>query len=365
MKHLVGQKILTVPEIPTSNGETFFKNFELDAIVPIETTDDYLVSSIQRIIRYKDKLILANASPPYIFIINHATGKVDAFINRYGQGPGESKYIMDIAFDDHREQILVYNDYEKLLFFDINAQFLREEKLEEIPLNMIYYEGKVLFKERGEGSSCYPYEFKIYDIEKKTLQTVGNSKRLDFYFKGYGRHLVKSKSIWFTAPLDYNLYKINNGDGDFEIPYTLEVKNPITERLREKQFTDDRSFYNEVSENKIIHTFSSIVETDRFILLNTNLSGFMMINKQTSEVTWEHKIKEEQLGGFSILNKIFPVDGEENRVMFIVDAVYWEKAVQIFWDKIAPKWQEQISKMNIVEDSNPILLFYKEKKEPE
>jgi hypothetical protein len=40
------------------------------------------------------------------------------------------------------------------------------------------------------------------------------------------------------------------------------------------------------------------------------------------------------------------------------------KAIKILWDKISPEWQEKIGKMNIVEDSNPILLFYKEKTTP-
>ncbi|MDR2425266.1 MAG: 6-bladed beta-propeller, partial [Prevotellaceae bacterium] len=57
VQNSVGEKVLTLPEKQTINGQTFFKNFELDAIVPIETTDDYLVNYIKRAIRWKDKLI--------------------------------------------------------------------------------------------------------------------------------------------------------------------------------------------------------------------------------------------------------------------------------------------------------------------
>ncbi|MDR2424773.1 MAG: 6-bladed beta-propeller, partial [Prevotellaceae bacterium] len=338
--------------------QTFFKNFELDAIVPIETTDDYLVNYIKRAIRWKDKLIFLTVSY-YIFVTDIETGKVEAFINRLGAGPGESHVIYDIAIDERTEQILANNDYGKLLFFDMNGKFLREVNLGYGGSNMTCHNGKALINETGRGYACTPYEFHVYDIDKDTRQKIGDNKSVDFHFKGYGKHVVYSKNIWFIAPLDYNLYRLNNGE--IEIPYTVTVKNPITKRLIEK--SKERSFKSEIEENKIIYGFSSPVETDRFMLATTNLTGIVMINKQTSEITWEKYIKEEQLG--LTFFSYYPVDRDENRVMFIIEAIDWLRDVAAHPEKVAPKWKEQISKMNIVEDSNPILLFYKEKKEPE
>ena len=357
-KQMRGQKEIIVPYEPTGE-QTFFKNFELDAIVPIETTDVYLVSHVSRYIRHKDRLIMLNQHPVYIFVANIETGKIEAFINRKGQGPGEYNNIRDIAVDERTGNIIVYTGHNKLIFFDINGQFLREEKIESGYGYMSCHEGKVILKERLEGLSCYPQEFNIYDIDKKTVQKIEDTVRVDFN-KKMSPHLVKSKNIWYTAALDYNLYKFNKGK--IEIPYTFKVKNPITKRLIDKSREESNDFFREVAENNIIWAFGFPVETERFIFLRSNLAGFMMINKKTSELTVEKQIKEEQLGGLD-LRQYIPVDGDENRVIIKIDVIEWLRLVKAHPEKVAPKWKEKVSKMEIVEDSNPILLFYKEKKE--
>ena len=357
-KNLMGQKILIVPDNPTDEGQTFFENFELENIVPVETTDDYLVTYPNKIVRYRDKLIF-KTSTGYIFVVNIETGKVEGFINRKGNGPGEYHNISDITVDERTGEIIVYNDYNKLMFFDMNGKFLREEKLNFRSSNMVYYDGKLLLNERGEGTSVYPYEFYIYDIDKKTVNKFGDSTRVDFNVKMF-QHLVKSKNIWCVAALDYNLYKWN--DGKFEIPYSLKVKNPITERLRAKNDADFSGFLREVHEGKIIYGFGVPVETDRFILLISNLYCLIMINKETSEITCSNILKDEKQLGLSSLYSFISIDGDENRVMFAVFADTWLREVTAHPERIAPKWKEKISKMEIVEDSNPILLIYKEKK---
>ncbi|MDR2424698.1 MAG: 6-bladed beta-propeller [Prevotellaceae bacterium] len=360
-KNADGQKTLIVPKEPKVNGQTFFQNFELDDIVPIETTDDCLISHINKAIRYKDLLVFADRRKS-VFVMNIKTGKIETSILRQGQGPGEWRQFRDIAVDDKHGHILVYTDHNKLMFFDMKGQFLKEENLEFEGNDMVYHNGNLVMSERREGMSCYPYEFNIYDIDKKTVRKIGNSTRVDFHIRGYGNQMVKSKNIWFFVSLDYNLYKYS--DGEIETPYTLTVKNPITKRLIAKsQYTnipDMHSFFDEVHESKIIYGFSSPIETDRFIFLTCNRSGQIMINKQTSETVWEKDMKEEQLGGLTIINPAFPVHCEKTRIVFMINLYEWFEAMS-HKDKIAPEWQEKISKMEIVEDSNPILLFYKEK----
>jgi hypothetical protein len=353
---VLGKQEIIVPEEPTGEGETFLKNFELDAIVPIETTDEYLVSQIMagnsRMVRYKNKLVFLNVSPFYVFVINIETGKVEAFINRKGQGPGEYTYIQSIAVDERNGNILVF-DSRKLIIFDIDGKFLREDKIGDYYMSMTCHDGKVIFKDRVEkGFFSYPYEFFIYDIDSKISRKMGDTlTQIDIHY-GTNPNLVTSKNIWFTAPLDYNLYKFNNGE--IEIPYTLTVKDPIAQTMREKPFSID--VYN----IEKIYTISRPVETDRFIfLLTTGGRGIIMINKHTLECSWEKYIKEDRLGRNLYL--MFPVEKDENRVLFIIPGEEMFLCIKHFADKISPEWREKISKMGIVEDSNPVLLFYKEK----
>jgi hypothetical protein len=353
---VIGKTILlTLPK--STNEEMFKRNFELELIVPVETTDEYLFAYVKRVIFYMDKLIILTVNNE-IFVVNAYSGKVETHINRKGNGPGESKNIRDIAFDDKMERILVLNDYKKLLYFDFHGKFLEEENIEKYYENIMYDEGNVIFYNVGEGYGCYPYALDIYNLQTKKWKKIGEDKKVDFAMRGYGRYIVKSKNIWFSPVLDLDMYILNNHD-EIENPYKLVVKTPLSKELQKKNFSDISSFIKEVGERNILYDILAIRETANFMFFKPNLPGYFIMDKKTKELQWIKNFEYDHLG--LRLPDYFSHDGDDNRIMFVLQADEWLKRKSVDLGNIPEHLKKQINSMKIDEDDNPILLFYKEK----
>ena len=288
--------------------------------------------------------------------MNAYTGKVETNILFSGRGPGESSQICDIAFDEKREQILAFNDYEKLVFFSLDGRFLKEERIGKLYENITCVDDNIIFYNESNGYSCYPHTVNIYNIVNKEWKTIGQKKKVDFNVKGKGRIMVKSKNIWFTPILDYGLHVLA-GDSII-VPYKLDVKRTITEDLQKMSVSDFPSFAREVQDRNILFSITSIRETEKYLIFNTNL-GFMMMDKNTLELHNSWCIDDEYLG-LKLLN-YFPHDGDDNKIMFIVQPDEWLQRKPYELDDMPEHLKTQIENVNMNEESNPLLVFYKEK----
>jgi hypothetical protein len=341
------------------NTQYFKRYFTLESILPIETTNTFLMADIQRIIAYKDKfIILDNLSG--IFVVNYATGKIETYIKRIGSGPGEWSSIMDIAIDEHAENILAFTDYRQLLFFDMQGNFLKQETFKKLYSCMIWDNGNILFYNYGEGYSCYPYLIEKYNLQAKTWEEIGKKERLEFPRRLYGRHIVKSKNIWFGSPLDFDLNCLKNME--IECPYKL---SPTTNSLKKETMqlltSNPSAFFDQVAQNNIMYGICSIRETEHYLLFISSHAGFFILNKATHEIHWEDYVNEKALG-LHLLN-YFPHDGDDNRIMFIVSPNEWVNFRKTpYMDDISLELQEKINSTIIKGDNNPILVFYREKK---
>ena len=337
--------------------QLFKEYFELETIIPIETTDEFLMGDgIRRVLSYKDKLIILDWRSA-IFVVDYATGKIDTYIHRIGVGPGESKLIKDISFDEHSETILAFNDYQNLLFFNIRGNFIKQEKLNKSYDNIVFDNGNVLFYNEGEGYSCYPYFIDKYNLQNKSWEKIGRNDRLDFPMRLYGRHLVKSKSIWIGTPFDFDLYKYNNSK--MESIYKLDPALPrITKEEMILATTDPRKF-SDVRETSM-YGIGAIRETEHYLIFISSGRGFFIMNKETNEIHWENFLNETSLG-LMLLN-YFSHDGDDNRIMFFVRPSEWlRRNKDANMDNLPAALREKINSFKIDEEDNPILIFYREK----
>ena len=353
--------LVAQPDISITNSDWFTNNFELDRIVQIETTKKYLMSDmLKRVILYKDKLIILDKDTRTIFIVNAYTGKVEAHINRKGRGPGESRFIVDIAFDDKNEQILAYNDYSKLVYFCLDGEFLKEERVNnELYDQVIYDNDNLIFSGHGFGTNIYPHSIDIYNLTSKTWKTIGIKQKVNFNYRFYAPVMVKSKNIWYAPVLDTGLHLLDSVS--IKVPYSLDVKNPFTKELLDR-FKNDRSFFDkEVDERNILIFIQNIKETENFLVFTTNL-GLMMMDKNTLEIQSTMWMEDEYLGIKHLYSKYFAHDGDDNRIMFIVDCEGWlnrKPTAQNTPEHL--KAQIDAVKVDKKIESNPILVFYKEK----
>jgi hypothetical protein len=350
------QILLKVGDKPDKT-QLFKRYFALETLLPIETTHDFLMGDIKRVIAYKDKLIILDNFSG-IFVVRYATGKIETYIKRTGRGPGEWRSIMDIAVDEQAENILAFNDYQKLLFFDFQGNFIKEESFDKLYNCIIYDRGNILFYNYGEGYSIYPYLIEKYNLQEKTWEKIGKKEQVEFPRKLYGQHMVKSKNIWFGTPLDFDLNRLNNTK--IERPYKLAPQTkPLTKDIMKLLRANPTAFFNQVNQNNIMYGIASIRETEHYLLFISSHSGFFIFNKATHEIHWEDYVSETALG-LRLLN-YFPHDGDDNRIMFVVSPSEWINYRKNSHEgDVSAELQNKINSLVINEDDNPILLFYHE-----
>jgi len=337
---------LSAPEKYT-NTRYFTEAFELAEIVPIQTSNTYLVSDIKRVIKYKEIIILLSGSNNQVFIIDSNTGKIKKNISKLGSGPGESRTIMDIAFDESIERILVLNDYNKLLVFNLDGELLDSVTVEDLYEEMTVMGDEVFFWNILNGYSCFPYKLDIYNIKNKSWKTVGNNIKKDFSIRDFGRYLVKSKNIWFTSPLDFDFFSYTNGKINTAIELDMPEKK-VHENLIKKSISDPRSFFNDIFTSNLIFSINSVRETQTHLVFKSNLEGIFIMNKNNKKVYWE-KITEKKFPNMDI--QYYPHDGDDDKLMFILTAE------ELIRGSVANS-----DFFNIKEDDNPVLIFYREKR---
>ena len=355
--------LIAQPEVSTS-GQTWIRNnLELDRLVQIETTESYLMGDlIRRVILHKDKLIILDKRTHTVFVVNAHTGKVEIHINRRGRGPGESRFIIDIAFDCVNEQILVYNDYQNLIYFSLDGEFLKQEKVnDKLYTNILYDNDNLIFYKHAMGDYSYPFLIDIFNLSNRTWKTLGAEHRVKFDIQLPNPFIVKSKNIWFVPVLDMGLHLL---DGDtIKIPYGLDVRNPLTnEILKKYQRSDDhRVFSSEIRDRGILWGIQGVRETENYIVFSTNI-GIMMMDKRSFEIHATMWMFDEYLGINHSSFKYLAHDGNDNRIMFIVDHNQWLGRNPTEQD-IPEHLKTQIETVKLDEkiESNPILVFYKEK----
>jgi hypothetical protein len=346
--------ILTIQN-PTNDG-IFAESFEIESIVPIETTNDFIISNIKKVICADTDNIIILDDKSCIFVIDSRTGKAKFSIDKKGQAPGESNNISDITFDTLSRNIIVLNDYENILFFDIKGKFLYEESVKKLYENIVYDKGNLILYNIGEGYGCYPYCIDVYNIQGKNWIHEGNDTKLEFPFRPYGRQIVKSKQIWFAPPLGYQFGKITE-DYKLNFPYTLKVEKPITQDIIKLAVSDNISFSRKIREEGIIYGINSIRETDNFLILKTNIIPFLIMSKNSLIVEGYRRVFDKNIK--VRLANYFPHDGDDNRIMFIVQPNEWEERKTP--EDIPPHIQSLVDSVKIEDDSNPVLIFYKEK----
>lgn len=357
------QNVSNDEEIPILNFsdkidvEYLLNFFELDEIVPIETTDSYLVSDVKKVIRNNDKIILLSSDNRSVFVIDIHTGKILNHLYQLGGGPGEWNYIMDITFDDVSEQILILNDYKKLLAYSLLGDFLWEENLEALYNYMTYDKGKAFFYGPLDGYSSYPYLFKIYSLKDKTWEDVGDDRKVEFPIRSKGLQMVRSKQIWFTALLDFRLYVLDNNEIKSQYQLNIDTSN-LTENLIKKSISNPVEFFNEVMVHELVYNVNSVRETANYLFFYTNQSELFIVNKEKKETSMIDFSKE----GFLNIEAYdyYPHEGDDNSVMFIIPAERWVKQTNVI-QKSLNGLGKQMELLDIQDDDNPILLFLKEK----
>jgi len=341
---------VNLPDTFNKNAD-FEHHFKLKNIVALETKDDCLIGNINRIIIDNSKIIILNDNVE-VLIYDSKTGKFVSKVRRIGNGKGEYRKIMDIAYDDDKNQLIVYTDSYKLLIFDTSCNYINDVKLNnELYEKIIYTDGAVYFY-----NSLTEFNKKIiqvFDLNKKIFTTEIGNENINFNIRVNGVSIVKSKSIWYANPLQNFISKINNSTVIY--PYELISDRFGNEEELLKLQNSPKDFFGKIESNKAVYAFTSIRETSKNIYLKSNQHNLIWINKINNKVNCLDKIQDNRYG-FTQL-RYFPHDCNSDDILFILkpEKISNKKTLS---DKIVNN--TIIKQQPLRQEANPILVFYSE-----
>lgn len=345
-----GQELLIVQSTPGY----FQDKFKPCSVIPIETNDSLLVSDIERVISVDRDYLLLSSKSNIVALLDGTSGKAKAIINRVGTGPGEYRRIIDIAYDSISQRILIYNDYSKLLFYDLNGSFLSDISVEGSYEFIVCRNNEVIFYNALEGYSCQPFMIKKYDLSKGEWINVGNNTDIEFPMRIKGRQIVASNRIWFIAPLDFNMYCLS--DDGFSSMYEIGYpKSALSKRLIKSAVENPMDFLQKVGEDEIVYGMNSVRELNDYIIYRTNQMDICLLEKNKRMVHSDKFILQDFFNLSS--NDYFPHDGNDNLVMFVLSAEKYAEGLE--WLKIyGHDLDNRFVFEDVKEDHNPLLVFF-------
>ena len=91
--------------------------------VQLETTDLCLISTIERVLIYKDCFYIFDQRQQTVFCFNR-NGEFLRRIGEQGRGPQEYEYLENISIDPYNEQLLLVVPFGSVLCFDLEGNFM-------------------------------------------------------------------------------------------------------------------------------------------------------------------------------------------------------------------------------------------------
>lgn len=339
-------------------SDYFQEHFTLSSIVPMETSDSLLISDIDRIIHIgKDYLILSKKDR-IVFIVDGKSGKLKMKIKKFGNGPGEYNNILDIAYDKSNNHIFIYSDNSKLLCYDIKGNFHHEKTVSGIFEHITFYDNNILFYNAMNGYSCSPYLLSILNMSTNKITNIGIQKDVNFPIRSKGLQLVNSKGIYFTAPLDFNIFKFN-GENYISCMELNIPQDAFTHKYIRMATNSPMDFLSKTYEDEIIYSINSIRELESHFIFRTNLMELCFYPKNEKQPC----VLTEEFTLWNLFkltpSDYFPHDGDDNQLIFLLSANKWNDGLNSL-DGLSTEWKNQISKMNIQYDDNPVLLIFEE-----
>ncbi|HCC50775.1 MAG TPA: hypothetical protein DEQ30_00930 [Porphyromonadaceae bacterium] len=238
--------------------------------IELKTPDDVIITRIWDIKQLDSLLIIRSRRDAYIF---HKNGQFIKQIGARGQGPGEYISLVDLEIDRKKKEIVI-TDTEKLLFCDLNGNFLRSQKRKP---EIIYlgisdsvlwmgdiedlankYKAVAVSLDRlNDTLACIPNP--MYGITKPPGSTSALSPyEIFFYYKNdllYFKGSVSNDTIWKISGVHAEPYAFIDL-GKYKLPLKYEPWYS--------------SFENYVQNYDPYWSVLSVIEDDRYFYLFSN-----------------------------------------------------------------------------------------------
>lgn len=235
--------------------------FEEVSYIPLETSDDFLLGYIGKMLIEGNSIYFLSSKSVYSFDLNSGKGKMN--LSKLGNGPGEYKSLFDFVIDKNAGNIeLLDNNDKKIFVYDLKGNFQNSLSLPFMPF--------AFFKKTSSLYSFYNNNLKSeissskivdYDVE---LQNKCNEyfpideKMAEYFFLGDEKVFNQSSKGFYChiSPID-TIYKYDEEKGFVPAFHLDFTDNAAPSAFYEKRYRDIMEFSEAANKNGYIYALSN------------------------------------------------------------------------------------------------------------
>lgn len=327
-------------------------------IIPLETSDQSLISIISKVLYHKDRYYVLDSKMQTIFCFN-ASGKFLFKISAQGQGPNEYSFIGDITIDPYNGTLLALVPFGELLAYNLDGTFISKKQLpkeinaynEVYPLN----KEELIFISLSESQILY-YSRKDNSISKKKYKN--EKMRKSSIFSPLKSTYIYNDSVFFLPSLSNDIINLSDNQSHFSWNFGNDNNSKDMIKDLEEAISLEKEFVKRdfVGEGKINYNIVYSYESNlyKICLLDCGKYKFkhIFINKKTGEYWIFDKTIEN-------IRFILPDFSDENIILYDrglpkdipIDMTYYST-------KVLSKEDESILGNYNQERDNPFLVVY-------
>lgn len=351
-------EILSVDLSQIKSKGNFDDYFSSSEIIPLETTSESIISSIDRISIYNNIIFVLDGSLNSVFIFDFK-GKYLRKIYNVGRGPYEYDSLMDFAIDEKSNYLVLYCDRPyKLLVYKTDGQFLFEKRLSNLYSNIAAKSESVLLLNRDSDRDYMFYDFKFGDLTKNKFVETKKRDRLFEKFKLPYPNIVTDEKIRISFPYSEIIYEYDN--------HTVKPKYLVdfgSNKLPDNVFDRGMDFielFDYAEDNGYGFGISNFRENNNYITFSFGVQNLVIYSKKEKKANIFKLFmsSRDQIPFFNY----FAHDGNDNKLISVYQAGLFKSQMEIYknegepWERI-PDYIKNITH-DIDERDNPILVIY-------
>lgn len=365
----VGAKSIDI-EINNSSTLRFSEVFDQIDYTPLETTDSFLVATVEKMRIFGDKICLV--CDKSLLIFDKKTGKGNLNIARVGSAPGEYESLYDVSIDQKSNEIeLLDMNGKSIHIYDMKGKYKKSLSLPFMSFSFAkadkydyWFYNNQLLSDKTNSKLVY---FNVPEDKIVDESFPIDNHLASYFFVVEGTNFVKRKDevLFFSCPSDTIYSLASNSEPNAAYILNFGTHAAPADFYKHK-YADVMEFSQEANKRQYVYFVNNFTANEDCVLLSFLLDRkcFWSLYLEKNKKTYTTTSLEDDinfLSSFSLdyCNVPFAMDGDN--FYFLMSA---EQFLSLREAKEAGKGfaEASLGDFKIDEQSNPILVRCRLKK---
>ena len=199
----------------TANNTTLNDFYKIERVIPLHTSDSFLLSNVSFIEVDDDEFIFNDRNA--VYYVNKKSGKLRSMLNKKGKGPGEYIGIDGVTLDN-QDNLLIYDiNARKLLKYSPNGDFMSHLSGDSIgPIKVLSNGSYIVNHTPLSGSE---YSLSIYDKSWNLIRrNISRDNTTDFAMINFDNLAKHNGAYYFKQAFGDTIYNVTQ---KADIPYLV------------------------------------------------------------------------------------------------------------------------------------------------